>query len=418
MNEKNEAVELARHARQASRTVATLTTKVKNLALEKMADSLEDSLDSILQANARDVEAGRGKGLSSALIDRLTLNRKRVEGMAASLRDIINLPDPVGEISEVRKRENGLEVGRMRVPLGVVAMIYEARPNVTSDAAGLCLKSGNAVILKGGSEAINSNMAIADVLSAAIEQAGVPKDAILLVRSTDRKLVQELLRLDEYIDVIIPRGGEGLIRSVVEQASIPVIKHYKGVCHTYIDSDAEIPMAMDIAVNAKVQRPGVCNAMETLLVHEKIAPEILPELAKRLQNAGVELRGCPRTGAIVPGINEATEEDWPTEYLDLILAIKVVDNIDNAMEHIARYGSQHSEAIVTANYKNALRFQREVDSSAVFVNSSTRFNDGGEFGLGAEIGISTQKLHARGPMGLKELTCTKFIINGNGQIRT
>lgn len=415
---QNTAIELARRAREASRTLATLTTMSKNTALEMMADALEASVDSILEANARDVAAGEEKGLTSALIDRLTLNKQRVEGMAAGLRDIVNLPDPVGEISDTRRRENGLEVGRMRVPLGVIAMIYEARPNVTSDAAGLCLKSGNAVILKGGSEAINSNMAIADVLTQALASAGVPQDAIVLVRSTDRQLVRELLKLDEYIDVIIPRGGEGLIRAVVEEATIPVIKHYKGVCHTYIDAGAEIPMAVDIAVNAKVQRPGVCNAMETLLVHEEIAMEILPQLAKRLQDAGVEIRGCPKTGAIVPGIKQATEEDWPAEYLDLILAVKVVESIDEAMDHIARYGSQHSEAIVTTSYKNAQRFQREVDSSAVFVNASTRFNDGAEFGLGAEIGISTQKLHARGPMGLKELTCSKFIINGSGQIRT
>ena len=418
MNRKNDAIELARRAQAASRTLATLTTKVKNMALENMAQALESSMDSILAANARDVKSGKEKGLSSALIDRLSLNKKRIDGMASGLRDIINLADPVGEIADTRRRENGLEVGRMRVPLGVVAMIYEARPNVTSDAAGLCLKSGNAVILKGGSEAINSNMAIADVLSTAIEKAGVPKNAIVLVRSTDRQLVNDLLRLDDYIDVIIPRGGEGLIRAVVEQATIPVIKHYKGVCHTYIDAGADITMAMDIAINAKVQRPGVCNAMETLLVHRHIASDILPELARRFQDAGVELRGCPKTQAIVPGIKEAENDDWPAEYLDLILAIKVVDSIEEGMDHIARYGSQHSEAIVTESYQNAQRFLREVDSSAVFVNASTRFNDGGEFGLGAEIGISTQKLHARGPMGLKELTCSKFIVYGNGQIRT
>lgn len=418
MSERNKAIDLARQAREASRTLAAKTTKTKNQALENMAEALEGSLDSVLEANAHDVEAGKEKGLSSALIDRLFLNKKRIQGMVSCLRDIVTLDDPVGEITEIRRRENGLEVGRMRVPLGVVAMIYEARPNVTSDAAGLCLKSGNAVILKGGSEAIHSNTAIADVLSAAVEKAGLPKNVIQLVRSTDRKFVRELLTMDEYIDVIIPRGGEGLIRAVVEQATVPVIKHYKGVCHVYIDADANLPMGVDIAVNAKIQRPGVCNAMETLLIHKDIAHEILPELVNKYHNAGVELRGCPKTTSIVQGVKNATEEDWPAEYLDLILSIKVVDSIDAAMDHIARYGSGHSEAIVTNSYENAQRFLREVDSSAVFVNASTRFNDGGEFGLGAEIGISTQKLHARGPMGLKELTCSKFIVYGNGQIRS
>ncbi len=417
MGIKEEVTQLAQAARAASRQLALAGSGVKNKALALMAQALEENHELILQANRIDLERAGAKGLSSAMLDRLSLNPKRILGMVQGLEDIIKLPDPVGEMLGSRRRPNGLEVGRVRVPLGVVGIIYESRPNVTADAAGLCLKSGNAVILRGGSEAINSNRAIARLLSQALVKAGLPAACIQLLDNTDREAIYEMLKLEEYIDVIIPRGGEGLIRSVVEHSRIPVIKHYKGVCHVFVDRGADLEMAQRIAFNSKVQRPGVCNAMETLLVDARIAEKFLPPMLEQFQQAGVEIRGCERTQALGENIKPATEDDWYAEYLDLILAVRVVEDLDDAIEHITQYGSQHSEAIVTNDYLRARRFQREVDSAAVFVNASTRFSDGAEFGLGAEIGISTQKLHARGPMGLVELTSYKFIVLGNGQIR-
>lgn len=417
MSIKQQVVNQAKRAKQASRELGIVSTGVKNKALMAMAQALEDNKQQIISANEKDIAVGKEKGLSSALIDRLLLDDKRIAGMADALREVVALPDPVGEVIRMWRRPNGLQVGRMRVPLGVIGIIYEARPNVTADAAGLCLKSGNAVVLRGGSEAINSNTAIARILSRAATEAGIPEGAIELIESTDRAAVGELLKLEEYIDVIIPRGGESLIRMVVQNSLIPVIKHYKGVCHVYVDKDADLDMAKAIAYNAKVQRPGVCNAMETLLVHKGIAKKFLPAMLQELKAAGVEIRGCEATRKLVPEVLAATEDDWHAEYLDLILAVKVVGSMDEAIGHIDQYGSGHSEAIVTSSYSTSRRFVERADASAVFVNASTRFNDGGELGLGAEIGISTQKLHARGPMGLEELTCTKFIVYGDGQIR-
>ncbi|MBI5588223.1 MAG: glutamate-5-semialdehyde dehydrogenase, partial [Deltaproteobacteria bacterium] len=357
------------------------------------------------------------KGLTKAMIDRLSLSDKVIAGMANGLREVAALPDPVGEVTKMWKRPNGLVVGRMRIPIGVIGIIYESRPNVTADAAGLCLKSGNAVVLRGGSEAINSNTAIAKVLNGACVSAGVPAKAVQVIPVVEREAVLEMLKLEEYIDLIIPRGGEGLIKFVVENSRIPVIKHYRGVCHVFVDEFADLSMAENIAFNAKVQRPGVCNSMETLLVHKNIADRFLPGMYKKYRDAGVELRGCARTVAILKDIKEAKEEDWSAEYLDLILAVKVVDTIDEAIDHMARYGSLHTESIVTKDYSNAQRFISEVNSSTVLVNASTRFSDGFQLGLGAEIGISTTKIHAFGPMGLEELTTQKFIIYGDGQIR-
>jgi len=404
-------------AKQAARKLAICPTDKKNTALVAMADALEAEEQSILAANAMDVEAGRQKGMSVALIDRLTLNPMRIASMAEGLRQLAALPDPIGEGLWTRRRPNGLEVSKIRVPLGVIAMIYEARPNVTADAAGLCLKSGNASILRGGSEAILSNKSIAGVLIAAAAKVGIPEGAIQLIETTDRDAVTEMLKLNEYIDVVIPRGGAGLIRTVVEQSTIPVIETGIGVCHTFVDESADLVMAANIAFNAKVSRPGVCNSMETLLVHTRVAPTLLPALIQRFTEAGVEIRGCSKTAAFHRSVKRATEEDWATEYLDLILSIKVVENLDDALEHINRYSTKHSEAIVTKAYDRAMRFLHEVDAAAVYVNASTRFTDGFEFGFGAELGISTQKLHARGPMGLEELTSSKFIILGSGQIR-
>jgi len=417
MELKEQVIRMARKAKQASQNLAKLSSTVKNEALLKMAQVLETHKDEILKLNQKDIVLAKAKGLSPALIDRLTLNEKRIKQMCDGLRQIAQLEDPVGKIESMWRRPNGLLIGRMRVPLGVIGIIYESRPNVTVDAAGLCLKAGNAVILRGGSEAINSNIALTDALSEAIQEVGLPGECIQLVRTTDRKAVGEMLKLNEYIDVIIPRGGESLIKMVTENSTIPVIKHYKGVCHVYVDEEADLKMAEKIAFNAKVQRPGVCNAMETLLVAEKIADKFLPVVIRKLQEAGVEIRGDEKTCKISPNVKRATEEDWSTEYLDLILSVKVVSGIDEAIAHINRYGSHHSDAIVTNSYIKSRKFLREVDSAAVYVNASTRFTDGGEFGLGAEIGISTDKLHARGPMGVKELTTTKFIILGEGQIR-
>jgi len=417
MELKEQVIRMARKAKQASQKLAKLSSTVKNEALLKMAQVLETHKDKILKLNHKDIVLAKAKGLPLALIDRLTLNEKRIKQMCDGLRQIAQLEDPVGKIESMWRRPNGLLIGRMRVPLGVIGIIYESRPNVTVDAAGLCLKAGNAVILRGGSEAINSNIALTDALSEAIQEVGLPGECIQLVRTTDRKAVGEMLKLNEYIDVIIPRGGESLIKMVTENSTIPVIKHYKGVCHVYVDEEADLKMAEKIAFNAKVQRPGVCNAMETLLVAEKIADKFLPVVIRKLQEAGVEIRGDEKTCKISPNVKRATEEDWSTEYLDLILSVKVISGIDEAIAHINRYGSHHSDAIVTNSYIKSRKFLREVDSAAVYVNASTRFTDGGEFGLGAEIGISTDKLHARGPMGVKELTTTKFIILGEGQIR-
>jgi len=414
---KDEALVLGKKAKEAARRLGQLSAEEKNRALRRMAELLETRGEKILGENARDLEQARQAGLSEALLDRIALDPKRLRGIATGLREIALLPDPVREIVKMWRRPNGLQVGRMRIPLGVILIIYEARPNVTADAAALCLKSGNAVILRGGSEAHLSSRAIGAVLGEALAEAGIPREAVQVVESKDRGLVHELLQLEDYIDLVIPRGGEELIRAVSANSRVPVVKHYKGVCHVYVDNDASPEMAAKICMNAKVQRPAVCNAMETLLVHEKIAPAFLPSMIARLRDAGVEIRGCERTRALATGVAPATEEDWTTEYLDLILSVRVVKDMDAAIDHIERYGSQHTETIVTSNYEKARAFVDRVQSSAVMVNASTRFNDGGELGLGAEIGISTSKIHAFGPMGLEELTITKFVVFGDGQIR-
>ncbi len=417
MGLREDLTAMGMRARQASRKVARLPSRVKDEALLAMAEGLEASKGALQQANRLDLEAAREAGLSSAMIDRLTLSDKVIASMAQGLREVAAQPDPVGEVVRMWTRPNGLLVGKKRIPLGVIGIIYESRPNVTADAAGLCLKAGNAVILRGGSEAIHSNRAIARVLEEAAARAGVPEGAIQVVGVTDRQAVLEMLRLEEHIDLIIPRGGEGLIRFVTENSRIPVIKHYKGVCHVFVDASADPDAAEAIVLNAKCQRPGVCNALETLLVHRDAAGEFLPRVARSLLEAGVEIRGCPATRALVPDAAEATEEDWYAEYLDLVLAVRVVDSIDQAIDHIDTYGSLHTEAIVTRDYANAQRFLNEVNSSVVTVNASTRFSDGQQLGLGAEIGISTTKLHAFGPMGVQDLTTTKFIIYGEGQVR-
>ena len=417
MSIKDDIRKIAKKAREASTRVANLDSNTKNNALRLMADGLEGGFEFLKEANKKDLERARAKGLKGAMIDRLTLTEKVLKTMADGLREVAALSDPVGEITGMWRRPNGLLVGRMRIPLGVIGIIYESRPNVTADAAGLCLKSGNAVILRGGSEAINSNTAIARILQKACKEAGVPEEAIQVVPTTEREAVLEMLGLEEFIDLIIPRGGEGLIRFVVENSKIPVIKHYKGVCHVYIDDSADPDMAVEIAYNAKVQRPGVCNSMETLLVHKGIAERFLPPMYERFKEAGVELRGCPFTLKILKDVKPAKEEDYYTEFLALVLAVKVVRDMDEAMEHISKYGSLHTESIVTSDYSRAQRFLREVNSSTVLVNASTRFSDGYELGLGAEIGISTTKIHAFGPMGLEDLTTRKFIVYGDGQIR-
>ncbi len=408
---------MAREARAASQALARATGATKNAALQAMAAGLLEGCGQILAANAEDVAAARAAGQPSAFVDRLTLTEQRVEAMARGVRQVADLPDPVGEIPGMWRRPNGLLVGRMRVPLGVIGIIYESRPNVTADAAALCLKSGNAVILRGGREALASNQAIAKVLAAAVSSVGLPPACLAVIPSPDRAVVQELLRLHGLIDLVIPRGGEALIRAVREGSQIPVLAHDKGLCHTYVDEAADLAMAAEIALNAKVERPGVCNAMETLLVHAGVAEAFLPGLVARLQQAGVEVRGCSRTQQMAAGVRAATEADWDTEYLDLTLSIRVVDSFAEAVAHIARHGSGLAEAIVTRDQGRAMRFLREVDAGAVFVNASTRFTDGYEFGMGAEMGISTQKLHARGPVGLSELTCQKFIVLGEGQVR-
>jgi glutamate-5-semialdehyde dehydrogenase len=420
--EKNMSVQetvesLAIEAKKAARKLGFESTTQKNNVLLRMAEMLLEQKDFIQSENEKDLKAGREKDLSAAMLDRLALTDNVIDSMVGGLQEVIALPDPVGEVDEMIRRPNGLMVGRMRIPLGVIGMIYESRPNVTVDAAALCLKAGNAVILRGGSEAIHSNLALAKVLQSALAFENISPAAIQVIPIADREAVNVLLSLEDHVDLIIPRGGEGLIRFVSQNSRIPVLKHYKGVCHVFVDADADLDMAVNIVINGKCQRPGVCNALETLLVHQDIASTFLPLVASKLVAADVELRGCPRTKEILPVIKDAVEEDWPAEFLDLILAIKVVDDLDMAMDHIAEYGSQHTEVIVTSNYANGQRFIKEVDASAVMVNASTRFSDGGQFGLGAEIGISTTKLHAYGPMGLKELTARKFIVYGDGQIR-
>lgn len=410
-------IEMAQKAKTAARKMASCSTNEKNDALLKIADKLESRANYLQSENQKDLKKAEEKGLSPAMIDRLTLSDKVIKSMADGLREVVQLKDPVGAITDSWRRPNGLEVSKMRIPLGVIGMIYESRPNVTIDAAGLCLKSGNAIILRGGSEALHSNKALADVIRETLEETALPSDAAQVIPVTDRDAVSFLLTQDEYLDLIIPRGGEGLIRFVAENSRIPVLKHYKGVCHAFIDESADFEMASNICLNAKAQRPGVCNALETMLIHEKIAAEFLPLVGERFKKAGVTLKGCEKTCHILPYAEAATDEDWPAEYLNLTLAVKVVKDMDDALDHIARYGSQHTETIVTSDYQRARRFVREADSSAVVVNASTRFNDGGELGLGAEIGISTSKLHAFGPMGLDELTSTKFVVLGEGQIR-
>ena len=407
----------ARSAKEAARALALASTRAKNDALQQMARGLEEKTALVLDANRADLARARAAGLASAFMDRLTLSESRLEEMAAGLRQVAALPDPVGETVEAWRRPNGVEISRVRVPLGVIGFIYESRPNVTADAAGLCLKSGNAVLLRGGSEALESNAAIAQVLGKAVEKAGLPADSVQVVDTADRAAVMAMLTLDRFIDLIIPRGGEEFVRLVAERATVPVLKHDKGLCHVYVDASADLEMAAAIVVNSKVQRVSVCNAMETLLVDAAVASRFLPKAAARLSEAGVELRGDDRTRALVPAARPATEADWDTEYLDYIVAIRVVDGLDAAIGHIRRHGSGLAEAIVTSDLRSSRRFTREVDAAAVLVNASTRLVDGSQFGMGAEMGISTSRLHARGPVGVRELTTSKFVVMGDGQVR-
>ncbi len=418
MNLAEQMLKVAQDAKAASQTLASLSSAVKNELLQRMAQSLLDHTEELIEANENDLAAARESGLAPAMVDRLALDSQRIRSMAEGLREVAELPDPVGEITGMWRRPNDLQIGRMRVPLGVIGIVYESRPNVTADAAGLCLKSGNAVILRGGREAIHSNLAIGKVLKDILERMQLPAAALQVIETTDRDAVLELLKLEEEIDLIIPRGGESLIRFVSEHSRIPVIKHYKGVCHTFVDASADYEQAEKICINAKVQRPGVCNAMETLLIHQDIAETFVPRIAAAMRAQGVELRGCETTREFAPAVLPATEDDWHAEYLDLILAVRVVENLDEAVEHIRKYGSLHTEVIVTRDFENSQRFLREINSSVVMVNASSRFSDGNQFGLGAEIGISTTKLHSFGPMGLEDLTTRKFIVLGNGQIRT
>ncbi len=407
----------ALEAKKGARLLAKASSKQKNDVLLKMAEALKKRSKELMKENAKDISFAKEKGLSKAMIDRLALNDKRIAEMSQGLVEVAALPDPVGEVLKMWQRPNGMTVGRMRVPIGVIGIIYESRPNVTADATSLCLKAGNAVVLRGGSEAIHSNRAIVKILRDAAKTGGIHEGAITFIDIPDREAVLEMLKLEGIIDLIIPRGGEGLIRAVTENSRIPVLKHYKGVCHVFVDRDADLKMAEDICFNAKVQRPGTCNAMETMLVDSKAAKRFIPLMLNRFRKAGVSVRGCASTARLVPSVKKVKEEDYHNEYLDLIVNVRVVKDIDEAMEHIAKYSSAHSDAIVTNDYAKGLRFLKEVDSSAVLVNASTRLNDGFQFGLGAEIGISTDKIHARGPMGLEELTCTKFIVFGNGQLR-
>jgi glutamate-5-semialdehyde dehydrogenase len=417
LSNESRIMDMAKGSRRAFRQLRSAEKGQKDAALELMAARLLERQAEIIGENEKDLSQAKDAGLSPAMLDRLALNEEVIANMAAALQEVAALADPVGQVTGMWRRPNGLLVGRVRIPLGVIGFIYESRPNVTVDAAGLCLKSGNAVILKGGSEAIHSNLILGEILAQAIVEAGLPSRAIQVIPTTDREAVSILIGLEEYVDVVIPRGGEGLIRFVTSNSRVPVLKHYKGVCHVYVDEFADLQTARDICLNAKVQRPGVCNAMETLLVHEGIADSFLPDMAADFEKAGVQIRGCPKTAARVEGIRPAHEADWTAEFLDLILAVKVVASMEEALDHIEAYGSNHTEAIVTKDYDRAQQFLRQVDSSVVLVNASTRFNDGNQLGLGAEIGINTSKLHAFGPMGLEELTTTKFIVYGHGQIR-
>ncbi|MCK4508232.1 MAG: glutamate-5-semialdehyde dehydrogenase [Desulfuromonadales bacterium] len=417
MSVAEQMLKVAQDAKAASQTMACLSSAVKNELLQRMAQSLLDHTEELIEANGKDLAAAREAGLAPAMVDRLALDAPRIRGMADGLREVAELPDPVGEITGMQRRPNDLQIGRMRIPLGVIGIVYESRPNVTADAAGLCLKSGNAVILRGGKEAFHSNLAIGKVLKSELERMRLPAAALQVIETTDRTAILELLKREEEIDLIIPRGGEGLIRFVSEHSRIPVIKHYKGVCHTFVDASADYEQAEKICINAKVQRPGVCNAMETLLIHQDIAETFVPRIAAAMRAQGVELHGCETTREFAAEALPATEEDWHAEYLDLTLAVKVVESLDEAIKHIRKYGSLHTEVIVTRDYQNSQRFLREVNSSVVMVNASSRFSDGNQFGLGAEIGISTTKLHSFGPMGLEDLTTRKFIVLGDGQIR-
>lgn len=409
--------ELGARAKEASYDLGIASTTEKNKALETMANALIDNMDEIIKANKEDLDLAIQKGTSKAMLDRLSLNKVRVEEMAKGLRELISLEDPIGEVIEMWRRPNGLQIGKQRVPMGVIGIIYEARPNVTCDAAGLCLKTGNAVILRGGSEAINSNKAVVNILSNAVKEAGLPEFSIQLVEDTSRETALEMMKLNDYIDVLIPRGGAGLIQTVVKNATVPVIETGVGNCHIYVDADCDFDMAKDIIINAKTSRPAVCNAAEKMIINENIANEFLPIIVQALREKNVEIRGDEKVRTLINDVKEANEEDWSKEYLDYIIGAKIVKDVDEAIEHINKYGSGHSEAIVTNSYKNSQKFLNKVNAAAVYVNASTRFTDGSEFGFGAEIGISTQKLHARGPMGLKELTTIKYIIYGNGQVR-
>jgi glutamate-5-semialdehyde dehydrogenase len=417
MSESELILNMCKKAKEASYILARLSTEVKNRALYNMAEALEKNEDEILEANKKDVEASRSRGVKEALIDRLILNKSRIAKMAQCLREVAELPDPIGEIVGAWIRPNGLIIGQIRVPLGVVAVIYESRPDVTSDAAGICLKSGNAVILRGGSDAINSNIAIGRILSEAAVKSGIPDGAIQVVPVTERSAALQLMKMRDYIDVLIPRGGAELIKAVIENAKVPVIETGTGNCHIYVESDADLERAIDIVINAKCQRPGTCNAAEKLLVHKDIAQTFLPKVISALRSHGVEVRGCEETRKIVPDVKPATEEDWYTEYLDLIIGVKVVSGLDEAIAHINKYGTKHSDAILTSDFNKALHFIRDVDSAAVYWNASTRFTDGNQYGLGAEIGISTQKLHARGPMSVQHLTSIKYFVLGRGHVR-
>ncbi|WP_026291876.1 glutamate-5-semialdehyde dehydrogenase [Marinobacterium rhizophilum] len=418
MNVESYMIELGQRAREASRLMARAETGIKNRALLYMAEAIEAGRDTLVSANRQDLESGRASGLDAAMLDRLELTPARIDTMIEGLRQVATLADPIGGITDMNYRPSGIQIGKMRVPLGVIGIIYESRPNVTVEAASLCLKSGNAAILRGGSESIHSNQAIAACIAAGLQRAGLPQTAVQVVETTDRAAVGQLITMPEYVDVIVPRGGKGLIERVSRDARVPVIKHLDGICHVYIDSDADTSKAINIAINAKTHRYGTCNTMETLLVDSSVASDVLRELAGAYEQAGVELRGCERTCALLPQILAATEEDWSTEYLAPILSIRVLDGMDEAISHINRYGSHHTDAIVTENYTKARRFLREVDSSSVMVNASTRFADGFEYGLGAEIGISTDKIHARGPVGLEGLTSQKYVVLGDGHIRT
>ncbi|HIT88618.1 MAG TPA: glutamate-5-semialdehyde dehydrogenase [Candidatus Coprocola pullicola] len=413
----SDILEMAKLAKKASVVLATLPTPIKNAALQKGAEALLTGMDKILQANKQDVENAKKAGVRSAFIDRLTLTEERILSMAEGLRQVASFDDPVGEVTFMKTLDNGLMIGQKRVPMGVIGIIFEARPNVTADAFGLCLKAGSAVILRGGKEAIGSNKAIVELFQEAVQKEGLPKECVQIVQDTSRETASEMMRLNGYLDLLIPRGGAGLIKNVVENSTVAVIQTGIGNCHVYVDESADLKKAAAIVINAKTQRPGVCNACESLLVHKNIAEEFMPEIGKALQQRKVEIRGDEKTLQLVEGAVAATEQDWATEYEDYIISAKVVETFDEAIEHIRKYTTGHSEAIVTENYTNAQRFLNEIDAAAVYVNASTRFTDGGQFGFGAEIGISTQKLHARGPMGLKELTTTKYIIYGNGQIR-